>query len=83
MHVNLSPEEAAGALRKEGFVVEDVGIILAELAKQKDVAPSQVYEIVKKHFPSAGIESGQGRGSGSGRGQGMGRGGGMGRGREK
>ena len=81
MHVNLLPEDAADALRKEGFVVEDVRITLAELAKQKDVAPSQVYEAVKKHFPTAGIMPGQGRGFGGGRGQGKGLGLGLGKGR--
>jgi len=73
MHVNLSPEEAADALRKEGFVVEDVRITLTELAKQKNAAPSQVYEAIKKHFPTSGIVPGRKRGLGGGRGQGKGR----------
>jgi len=71
-HVDLSPEEAAEALREEGFVVNTARVTIKELARQKNIAPSEVYEAIKKYFPAAGVVPSRGRGSGRGQRQGLG-----------
>jgi len=64
--VSLTPQEAAEALREEGFVVNTAQVTIKELAKQKSIAPSEVYEAIKKHFPDAGVVPGRVRGFGRG-----------------
>jgi len=79
-HISLSVEDAADALRKEGFDVEDTGLSLKELASQKGAPPSEIMAAIKKHFPTAGGAGGRGPGQARGQGRGMGRGQGFGQG---
>jgi len=83
-HIQLSPDEAIEALRKEGYEVAAPTITLAELAGTKAVPPSRILADIQKHFPQAGSFQGNGGGGqgghGMGRGMGMGLGSGMGSG---
>jgi hypothetical protein len=68
--VNLPADDLTEALHKEGFDAADIHLTVAELGRQKGVAPSAVFAAVQKHHPEAGVMTG--RGPGWGRGQGFG-----------
>jgi hypothetical protein len=76
--INVSMEDTADALEKEGFQVQGPTQTVGQLAEQKNVAPNDVLAAIEKHFPTAGAFPGQGRGMGRGRGMGAGGGAGYG-----
>jgi len=80
--IGVASDDLAQALRFEEFDVSDMTITIGELARQKGVPPSGVFEAIKKHHPEAGIFKGRGGGTG-GRGRGMGLGQGAGRGQRR
>ncbi len=72
-HINLSLGELTKALQEEGFTVDDSGLTVGEVGRQKGVAPNDVLTAIQKHHPEAGANRGE-KGPGWGRGQGFGRG---------
>ena len=52
--LSLSTQDVVTALVKEGFPVEDASTTLAAFATQQEMAPNEIYEAIKKHYPAAG-----------------------------
>jgi hypothetical protein len=76
LQIEISPEEAANALRQEGFDVDDATATMKEIAAMKGVAPSELLAAIRKHHPQVGNlqgRGGRGMGQGGGRGYGAGR----------
>ncbi len=79
--VNLTYEQLADALREEGYEVVGTQQTIGDLARQRNLAPSDVFEVVRQRYPEShgwgrvGAQAGggkgpPGRGPGSGSGQG-------------
>jgi len=62
--VNLNAQEMIKALEGEGITTNNAQVTLKELASQKGMAPSELYAVIKKHFPATGVVPGRGRGLG-------------------
>jgi hypothetical protein len=74
--LSLSTREVVTALAKEGFPVEDASTSLAAFARQQEMAPNEIYEAIKRHYPVLGAlpHRGYGRRLGDDQGRGPGRG---------
>jgi hypothetical protein len=74
-YVGLTPEQISNALAAEGFNVSDSSLTVRQIAEQKQMTPSALFDAVRKHYPDMVISGGFGGGLGVGRGMGRGRGG--------
>ena len=50
-YIQLTADQVSAALAEEGYDVDDAELTIGQIAKQKQETPSQVFEVIRAHYP--------------------------------